>query len=358
MNQTCTDLTSVTWRCAEFAIAMLDGHAEPTAADLEQLVRAVTEWARAGVPLDAIQHAIHSGFRRGMAEFITRVDPVNAGDITTGIELALSLLTVITSAASLAYLDELRSVLCERRGATTTLAAALLGGRSTSTMARECGITIAERYTVLALGFPATRPNPTPNAMNRTIARIQDALTTHAEAGVLFLLGPHGGTVLIPEPVLSDSEVDALIQHLSAAVEVELTATSAPATVPGIPAAAEHTHELLNLVRQAHNTPGLYRFDNFALEYQLTRPGPARRLLATQLDPLDAHPDLFKTLRIHLANELNRRRTGRQLHIHANTVDYRMHRIKQLTGLDPALPSGLWQLRSALIARLSEGPKP
>ncbi|MFB7718760.1 PucR family transcriptional regulator [Nocardia sp. NPDC056100] len=355
MNQSCADLTTMTWRCTEFAIDMLDGHAEPTAADLAPLTQAVADWARAGVPLDAIQHAIHTGFRRGLAEFTTRVNPANAGDITTGVALAISLLTVITSTASLAYLGELRSVLCERRGAATTLAAALLGGRSTKTMARECGITIAESYTVLALGLPSA---PTQVATNRTIGRIQDELTTHAESGVLSLLGPGGGTVLIPAPTLTDDEVNDLVKRLSAAAEVEVTATSTHATVPGIPAAAEHTRELLNLVRQAHNTPGLYRFDNFALEYQLTRPGPARRLLATQLDPLDAHPDLFKTLRIHLANELNRRRTGRQLHIHANTVDYRMQRIKQLTGLDPALPSDLWQLRSALIARLSEGPRP
>ena len=53
--------------------------------------------------------------------------------------------------------------------------------------------------------------------------------------------------------------------------------------------------------------------------------------------------------------QFNRRRTARDLHVHTNTVDYRLRRIRDLTGHDPSLPSGRWYLEAALIARAA-GP--
>ncbi|WP_280381795.1 helix-turn-helix domain-containing protein, partial [Nocardia wallacei] len=50
-----------------------------------------------------------------------------------------------------------------------------------------------------------------------------------------------------------------------------------------------------------------------------------------------------------------RQRTARLLHVHTNTVDYRLKRIGQLTGFDPTQASGLWYLRSALVARTYRG---
>jgi DNA-binding PucR family transcriptional regulator len=88
-----------------------------------------------------------------------------------------------------------------------------------------------------------------------------------------------------------------------------------------------------------------------ALEYQLTRPGPGREYLGSLLDPLDDHPELLETLQRHISNNLNRQRTARLMHIHTNTIDYRLKRVAQLTGFDPTQPSGLWYLRSALVAR-------
>src|SRR5690606_17947124 len=98
------------------------------------------------------------------------------------------------------------------------------------------------------------------------------------------------------------------------------------------------------------------------LEYQLTRPGAARDRLAAVLDPLDEQPVLLQTLLTHLETEAARLSTAKALHVHPNTVDYRLERIAEVTGLDPRNPEGLWRLRSAAIARLagdiSENPEP
>jgi DNA-binding PucR family transcriptional regulator len=52
-----------------------------------------------------------------------------------------------------------------------------------------------------------------------------------------------------------------------------------------------------------------------------------------------------------MACDLDRRTTGAALHVHPNTVAYRVRRISALTGLDPARPSDLQLLNAALVAR-------
>jgi DNA-binding PucR family transcriptional regulator len=111
---------------------------------------------------------------------------------------------------------------------------------------------------------------------------------------------------------------------------------------------------VLDIVRTNRYSAGLYRLEDVLLDYQLSRPTSATPALAALLTPLERNEDLLTTLRLHLDNELNRRRTARMLHIHPNTVDYRLRRIATLTGLDPAIPSHLPLLVAALAARRSE----
>ncbi|WP_186817572.1 PucR family transcriptional regulator, partial [Nocardia neocaledoniensis] len=124
-----------------------------------------------------------------------------------------------------------------------------------------------------------------------------------------------------------------------------------------LPAAAERAHELLAIARRAGRRGAVHQFRDFALEYQLTRPGPAREHLRHLLAPLDDHPELLQTLRIHLATEANRLHTARLLHVHTNTVDYRLRRIATLTGLDAKRCPDLWYLRAGLVVTAVTAPE-
>lgn len=53
------------------------------------------------------------------------------------------------------------------------------------------------------------------------------------------------------------------------------------------------------------------------------------------LSPLGNEETLLYTLRIFLKNNLNLKATASELHIHINTLHYRLNRIEQLTGLNP-----------------------
>lgn len=361
------DVTTITRTCLEIAVSMLDGTDLP--AKTERLQDAAAQWAREGVPIDTIHHAIHEGFKIGIDLVAsTATARYRGGDteltlanddyesVIDGAKRVVEMLDRMTSAVSLAYVRELRAVVGEHHTAVHTLTSALLGGHPTSTMARECGIEIADSYHVLALTIPAHPEEADPTLDGKVVARrklrrVQAELALRCADTALSLLSVDGGTILIPATNNAPTDMDELIIQLSRAARVPITATTVAATPSEITTAADQAHELLDMVHRLQCVRGLYRFDDLALEFQLTRPGPGREYLGSLLDRLDEHPELLETLQRHIANNLNRQRTARVLHVHTNTVDYRLKRISQLTGFDPTQASGLWYLRSALVAR-------
>ncbi|MFC4126992.1 PucR family transcriptional regulator [Nocardia rhizosphaerae] len=348
------DVTAVTRLCLEIVGGRLDGRDETER--LNRLSVAAAGWAREGVPIDAILHAFHEGFRLGFDAVFAEGVQGDRAAMVAAFRRAVELSDLLCTTVTRAYVSEHREIAGEHHSAVHTLTSALLAGQPTVTMARECGIAVADAYSVLALSIRRNREQADPRmnaavAARRTLRRVQAALAHHGGEQVLSLLSVDGGTLLVPVELLDGPGLDDLIAALSHAARVEVTAALVPANTEDIPAAAERAHELLDMVERLDCAPGLYRFGDLALEYQLTRPGPGRARLGELLAPLDKHPELYETLRVHIANNMNRRRTARLLHIHTNTVDYRLRRIAQLTGLDPTQGSGLWQLRSAMIAR-------
>lgn len=348
------DVTAVTRICLEITLSHLDGRELPE--KIEQVRDAAAEWAREGIPIDTINHAIHEGFKLGFDRILSNASPSDSATLIATARRLLEILDTITSAVAVSYVHEHRGVVGEHHTAVHTLTSALLGGHSTSTMARECGIEIAESYRVLALAIPPHPDESRPDVDGRIVARrklrrVQAELARRCGDRALSLLSVDGGTLLLPAPTFPDETLDALVEGLSEAAHVQITATVVAAVPAEIPDATDQAHELLDTVQQLTGGGGLHRFADLALEFQITRPGPARDHLSAILDPLDDHPELLETLRRHIANNFNRQRTARLMHMHTNTLDYRLKRVRLLTGFDPTVPSGLWYLTSALVAR-------
>ncbi len=71
-------------------------------------------------------------------------------------------------------------------------------------------------------------------------------------------------------------------------------------------------------------------------------PEEVRRFYSETVEPLVAHDaqyrtDLLATLETYLANDCNMNATAREVFAHRHTVAHRLSRIRELTGLDPAL---------------------
>lgn len=240
----------------------------------------------------------------------------------------------------------------------STLASALLAGHPPSMVARECGVEIEEEYHVLAIWMPSAAAAADPDSVldentraQQLLGRMKAELSTRTAGAALSVLSMRGGTVLIPLSALAADMIERLVEQLSDAAGVAITAVVVSTRPEAISAAAKQVHELLTLAQRLGWNHGLYRFCDLAAEYQLRRPGPGREYLGSLLDPIDAYPELLHTLEQYVASGMNRQRTARLMHVHTNTVGYRLKKIGQLTEFDPTHPAGVWYLRAALIAR-------
>ncbi|QLY34500.1 helix-turn-helix domain-containing protein [Nocardia huaxiensis] len=352
------DVTTVTRTCLELTAAVLEER--DVSGKIERLQRAGEDWAREGIPIGTIHRAVHDGFALGLELILDVATPEDYERLAVTARRLLEVQAVVNSAFAVAYVREHRAVVAEHHTAVHTVVSALLAGHPASTMARAGGVEIDESYYVLPVSIP---PHPgesdastdTEVVARRKLRRVQSALADYCGGHALSLLGANGGTILLPAGAMTAEALDGLITTLSSAAQVSITATVIHAETERIPEAADRAHELLDMVHRLQCAPGLYRFDDLAMEYQLTRPGPGREYLGALLDPLDEYPELLETLRRHIGNDLSRQRTARLLGVHTNTVDYRLKRIGQLTGFDPSQSSGLWYLRSALVARSYRG---
>jgi len=353
------DVTTITRVCLELAVSMLDGKDLPE--KLQRLGDAAAGWAREGVPIDTIHHSIHEGFKMGLELVVSDATMKDYDDLVDGAKMVVEMLDMINSAVSMAYVRELRAVVSEHHTAVHTLTSALLGGHSTSTMARECGIAIASSYVVLAVAIPPHREERNPMVDGKVVARrklrrVQAELATRCGEAALSLLSVDGGTVLIPSGHLDNEQLDALVTQLSHAAQVGVTATMVDATPEKLPTAADQAHELLDMVQRLQAVAGLCRFDELALEYQLTRPGTARARLAERIAPILDSPHLLDALDAHLRHGSDRKAAAAEIHVHPNTFSYRLRRIAELTGADPTDPHDSRLLAAALtIQRLYPG---
>ncbi|WP_245649717.1 PucR family transcriptional regulator [Nocardia shimofusensis] len=358
------------------AAQVFDDGKAPGEEDLGWFGEAAARWAGDGLPLSAVLRACQAGLRTALESATARTAAGNAGEVLDATDLMLELLRTVTAVVCDAYVDEDRHLARERHASAHTLASALLSGQAGSAVARHAGLPIAESYQVVALSAPAHPDDrddryDAPTTAGRALRRLHSAVSVVFGAQVPALLSPTGGTLLLPRgggtqlprgggtqlprggdgPELTAELTAELLAELSAAAEIALSAAAVLAEAGQVPEAAEQAHELLEVARVAGRGPGFYRLADLAMEYQLTRGGPAGRQLARLFDPLDAHPELFDTARAYLRNDMNRRRTARQLFVHPNTVDYRLRRIVQLTGMDLATATGIARATAALLAR-------
>lgn len=247
------------------------------------------------------------------------------------------------------------------RDARFAIFTALTQGGDAVEVAHRIGWALSERYGVLVLRLRVGDGEaPESVTARRTTRRLRDAIERAASGDVLAVLGPRGGTALVPVPVPvpgggpeAGGIGELLRRSLTDAFAAGFTAAWTEADASGIPDAMAVAEELADLAEALPDARAFVTLDDLALEYQSARPGPARALLAGRLDPLGA--ELRGTVEVYLASGGDRRATALALTVHPNTVDYRLGRVARLTGLDATTPEGAAHLRAGLVARRLTG---
>jgi hypothetical protein len=329
--------------------------------ELNEIRMSAARRAEERVPLEAVLTAYHVGGRIGWQALVDGAGPDDTGALIAAGTPVLRYVQQVTAAVSAAYLEEQQTIFGEERDARRSLASALLAGEPAESLAARLGTPVAASYLVVALRMDRHEDETDQGvggavAARRKVRRVQGVLDEMAGEPVLSLLEPTGGLLLLPggpQPPADPADllsglVDSLIEASGATV---LAGAAVAGTAADVPRAAVQAQDVLRLAVRLGRPAGGYLLRDVLLEYQLTRPSDAVAELMRLLDPIDRNPDLPHTLEVYLDNDLDRRRAAAALHVHPNTLDYRLRRIVELTGLDPSTAHGLQLLGAAVAAR-------
>ncbi len=226
------------------------------------------------------------------------------------------------------------------------LAQALLTGSSTAeSLAAVAGVGLQDSYLVAAVrpgGGPADMCGSLPNG----------TLSCGTEDLDVFLLPAAEDDV-----AGAKERIESRVRHLHRTAKTIHLGYAWRPTREQIPKAFAEARTVVNLLAAAdHQVAGT--LDDVLLEMALFTSPSAGQYLNDLVELLHEGPDLLQTLTVLYANDLDRGRTAGQLHLHRTTLDYRLGRIRELTGLDPVSTRGVQLLATALTASRMVGDAP
>ncbi|AMT70181.1 PucR family transcriptional regulator [Mycobacteroides immunogenum] len=327
-----------------FARVMLEAR-PPTEDEFAVAILAASRRAQEDIPLPAILAVYNVAARVGIETLRELASPDEADEVLAVSVQLQRYLQLLLPAVAAAYLEERQGLYSATSEARRDLFDALIKGTPWREAAERASVTLALAYNVLFLYMPEPAANTVVARLRAH--RVQDIVDQYAREPVLTSLDGRGGIVLLP----AVGKVEALLPLFSEVAGGAVTVGVSDANDPGeIADAAEEARELALLALKLGRVAGAYRLSDLLLEYQITRPGRARDLLAAAVQPLAAHPHLQQALSAYLQHEHGRQLAAKSLHVHPNTLDYRLRRVAELTGLDPAQPSAARTLAAALLA--------
>ncbi|GEM30295.1 putative transcriptional regulator [Nocardia neocaledoniensis NBRC 108232] len=333
----------------------IDEQREIDADEIAALVVPVVErQAEERIPLRIAIKAFFGGVHRFWQEIAAQAQPADLPDLISLSSLLLDLLEHLNIIMAETHSDVVQSIFGTEREARRELSSALLHGGSAEELAVRADIALADEYDLLAVRVPAgdRRVLLAEDALARRRVRLaREMLNDLSGLSPLHTFDGTTGYVLLPPPADGSDAVrygnvaTELSQQLDAPVVViEFHAV----TRTRLPEAVREIAELSELAMSLGKPAGTYTLDDLMLEYQLTRPGPARDRLATRIVPLLEHPHLFEALQAHIRFGWDRKRAAAAVHLHPNSFSYRLRRVAELTGFDPSEPNDSRMLAAAL----------
>lgn len=123
-----------------------------------------------------------------------------------------------------------------------------------------------------------------------------------------------------------------------------------------IPAAFAQAKGTLEIACRYHQTDGVICSDDYLTEYTLLHipPQERQRFSSTVLGKLRTGKPrqrelLLQTLRTYFQNDMNAQKTAEELFIHRNTLNMRLNKIREWSGLSPQRFQDAFNLRMAII---------
>lgn len=286
--------------------------------------------AEEGVPLAALVHTYFVGAEVVVEALAEAAVPGEEAALLQLTREQLRAVGVAVTRVTEAYLAG------DQQGAVRELTWALVRGEDPEDVAARYGLTLESGYLVLRV---RAAPGSDGSAARTALRWVLAQAATRADGRALSLRDELGGFVLLPDTFP--------VQELTrrALPDTAVVGAARAGSPADVPSAAARADRIAAVARRA----GVHQLSDVLLEYHLTRPADSAAEVAALLAPLTAHPDLAPTLAAFLDADLDRRETARALGVHPNTVDNRLDRVAELTGIDPRSARGIQLFGAALV---------
>ena len=221
-------------------------------------------------------------------------------------------------------------------------------GRSIIRELTDAGVRLASGYLVVAFATePAAAGDPGVASPGPATALRPDVLVSEEGSHTLALVPLACAVPRSRARAMAEQSLRGALRHVRRGVLALAQAVHHRA----VAAAVDETTSVLQIVDLLGYPAGVYQLDDVPIEMSLLRSPDLANLLATRLAPLHGSgAPLLETLKVYLDTVQDRKETAKILHIHPNTLDYRLRRIKELTGLSPGAPRDIQTLGAALAA--------
>lgn len=318
--------------------SIADGRA-PTAADLEPFMISARDRATEGMPLEDLLHAYRLGGRLGWLAIVEATEPDEREHLIVAAERLMQYVDAVSAAVAQAYLDERQQVVSEEERSARDLFDALLADTPIDarleTLMERRAFALADAYRPFVLRLPGSSSRR--HAELASALRREHMLALTEGDRIAGLAPPEmeppppGNGLIAVGDVTARDQLGAAIDDLRVIAELA----------------------------ESRGIRGRVQPQSFALELLLlAAPRHATKLAHRVLDPLRTaeagrSTELLTTLDAFLDCGLDRRRTAERLHVHPNTLDYRLKRIRELTDMDVRNPQDV----ALLVLALKVGPR-
>ena len=312
------------------------GDGKPDRARFDEFRESARNRAREGMPLEDLLHAYRMGGTAGWRAIVAAATAEERDALPQAAELVMTYLDQASGIVAAAYLEQREDHVSERERELRALFDALIGDAQLTAgdheTAARLGLAIGADLAAFAAAIPGEGAGRHARAAAELRAAGALALTEGDRAVGLVQPGhdladgmPPGALVVIDVPCPRD-DLAASVADVRLGIELAVRA----------------------------GRTGIIPLQELALDLLLARsPRVAAALRERVLGPLgpkDDHSrgDLLNTVATYIALGRDRRQTSERLHIHPNSLDYRLRRARDLTGLNLDDPEDLATIVLAL----------
>ncbi len=299
--------------------------------------------ATEGLPLEDLLHAYRLGGRLGWEALVEAATPEEQTALLPSVGALMGYIDRVSDAVTETYHDERHHLMTEEERRLHDLFDGLLTGVGIEPEVRE----VAER-----IGFPLV------DRYRPFALRLDSDARAHACAQLATTLRQQGRLAL--------ADGDRVIGLAAAETGVPVIdgsgtlAIGEPARPGALTVGLEDARSLLDLAELLGLTGRLNVSDHLPELLLARSPQLGAALARRALGPLDDYAarrsaDLMETLEVFMEAELDRRAAADRLHVHPNTLDYRLRRIEELTELSLSSPNDLALVSLALKQRRLAG---